>query len=173
MVVGHSSGGYVARQFAVTHPERVLALALVGSPLSLHGRRAPFSALVESMHDPVDPATVRAFAEGFARYADIDSTVQDAVSNDALRMPARAWQQTLAGLIEAETPPPDRIYAPTLVAWGADDELLLPAEQRALAESIPGARQREYPVAGHLVAWDVPAALASDLVAFAEANGGS
>lgn len=161
IVVGHSSGGYVARQFAVDHPDRVQALALVGSPLSLHGRRAPFSALVESMQGPVDPATVHAFAAGFTRYADVDPAVRDAVLNDALRMPARAWQQTLAGLTEADAPPLGRINAPTLVAWGADDELIGPAEQRVLAESIPGARQRQYPVAGHLVAWDVPTALAS------------
>ena len=70
-------------------------------------------------------------------------------------------------------PPLERINAPILVAWGAHDELLDPAEQRVLAESIPGARQREYPGAGHLVAWDVPAALASALVESALENGGS
>jgi pimeloyl-ACP methyl ester carboxylesterase len=37
-VVGSSSGGYIAQQLAIDHPEKVAALVLVGSPLSLHGR---------------------------------------------------------------------------------------------------------------------------------------
>ena len=34
VLVGVSSGGYVAQQVAVTHPERVAGLVLVGSPRS-------------------------------------------------------------------------------------------------------------------------------------------
>ncbi|MHA7291566.1 alpha/beta fold hydrolase [Arthrobacter sp. MDT3-24] len=37
-VVGSSSGGYIAQQLAISHPQKVAALVLVGCPLSLHGR---------------------------------------------------------------------------------------------------------------------------------------
>ena len=38
MLLGSSSGGYVAQQVAITSPHRVTGLALVGSPCSLQGR---------------------------------------------------------------------------------------------------------------------------------------
>ncbi|MGM7777379.1 alpha/beta fold hydrolase [Arthrobacter sp. KNU-44] len=39
-ILGSSSGGYVAQQLAIGYPDRVAALVLVGSPLSLRGRTA-------------------------------------------------------------------------------------------------------------------------------------
>src|SRR6185437_7946442 len=38
VLLGSSSGGYVAQQVAITSPHRVTGLALVGSPCSLQGR---------------------------------------------------------------------------------------------------------------------------------------
>ncbi|WCI08198.1 alpha/beta hydrolase [Arthrobacter sp. OVS8] len=57
-VLGSSSGGYVAQQLAVGHPERVAALVLVGTPLSLRGRPA-FADEVDRLTDPVDEDWVR------------------------------------------------------------------------------------------------------------------
>src|SRR5688500_6245388 len=42
LIAGSSSGGYVGQQFALDHPGRTRGLALIGAPLSLHGR-APFA----------------------------------------------------------------------------------------------------------------------------------
>ncbi|MET3720769.1 alpha/beta hydrolase [Arthrobacter sp. UYEF21] len=58
LVLGSSSGGYVAQQVAITCPERVAALALVGSPLSLHGR-TPVADDVDRLTDPIDEDWVR------------------------------------------------------------------------------------------------------------------
>ena len=53
VLVGSSSGGYVAQQVAITSPERVRGLVLVGAPRSLHGR-APFADEVDQLTDPID-----------------------------------------------------------------------------------------------------------------------
>lgn len=53
VVIGTSSGGYLAQQLAVDRPELLGGLVLVGSPISLEGSPA-FAADVEALTDPVD-----------------------------------------------------------------------------------------------------------------------
>jgi len=55
VLVGSSSGGYVAQQVAITSPHRVAGLVLVGSPASLQGRPS-FADEVDRLTDPVDAA---------------------------------------------------------------------------------------------------------------------
>lgn len=56
--LGSSSGGHIAQQVAVSVPDRVWAMVLVGSPRSLQGCPA-FADEVERLADPVDPGWVR------------------------------------------------------------------------------------------------------------------
>jgi pimeloyl-ACP methyl ester carboxylesterase len=55
VLVGSSSGGYVAQQVAITSPHRVAGLVLAGSPRSLLGRPS-FADEVDQLTDPVDAA---------------------------------------------------------------------------------------------------------------------
>ena len=64
VLVGSSSGGYVAQQVAVRSPDRVNGLVLVGSPRSLRGRPS-FADEVDRLTDPVDRAWVTASWNGF------------------------------------------------------------------------------------------------------------
>ena len=57
VLLGSSSGGYVAQQVAIDSPHRVTAVVLVGSPRSLRGR-PPFADEVDRLVDPVDRAWV-------------------------------------------------------------------------------------------------------------------
>ena len=59
-----------------------------------------------------------------------------------------------------------RIDCPTLVMVGADDALTPPAEARALAAAIPGARVVELGGAGHLSNLEAPAAFHAALTQF-------
>jgi rifampin ADP-ribosylating transferase len=56
-------------------------------------------------------------------------------------MPAHVWREALAGLVGAR-PPTDTatITAPTLIVWGARDELLTLEDERALAAAIPASK---------------------------------
>lgn len=165
-VVGSSSGGYVAQQLAVTHPGKVAALVLVGSPLSLQGRPA-FADEVDALTDPLDEAWVRNSLTWFPRVHDIPDWYLEHLVQDGLRMPAHAWKAILHGLCDA-VPPTETgtIHAPTLILWGAQDSLLPRADQETLAARIPGAVLKVYPDAAHCVLWECPERIAEDTTAF-------
>jgi rifampin ADP-ribosylating transferase len=170
VLVGGSSGGYVAQRFALDNPGRVAGLVLCGCPRSL---RQPPSILdaVLTLEDPVDPGFVREFTA---------STVSDAVPaafleqmiEVACAVPAQVCKSTLVGLIEA-MPPTETgtIDVPTVVLWGEDDAYLPLAEQQALTGAIPGARLVTYPATGHIVQWERPREVAEQITGTAASAG--
>ena len=168
VVLGSSSGGYVAQQVAIDFPHRVTGLVLVGSPRSLRGRPA-FADDVDRLVDPVDRAWVEDSLAWFPRFQDVpDWYIQDRI-DDGVRMPAHVWRQVLSGLMTARPPTETGTLAvPTLIIWGAQDELLSWEDQRALAAAIPGSRLVVYQDTGHLVLWEQPERVASDLAGFVD-----
>lgn len=169
--LGSSSGGYVAQQLAVVHPEKVAALVLVGAPLTLH-RRPPFADEVDDLTDPVDEAWIRDSLAWYPLLQDVPHWYIEDRVRDGVAMPAHAWKGILYGLFEA-TPPTERgtIQAPTLVLWGAKDRLLPWRDQEAMAESIKDSVLKIYPDMGHLVLWECPEQVAEDTTAFLTALG--
>src|SRR3954471_9587659 len=87
VLVGASSGGYVAQQVAVTAPERVAALVLAGSPRDLPGR-PPFADELGRISDPVEPAWARSFTAGFTDLDRLPSWYVDLMGGDPLPLPA-------------------------------------------------------------------------------------
>jgi rifampin ADP-ribosylating transferase len=169
VLAGASSGGYVAQRFAVDDPGRTLGLALLGSPRSLRGPRPSFADTLATLEDPIDPAFVRELNEGMVG-REVPEAVMEALCEANLQVPARVWRDAFEGLLAAE-PPLDtgRISAPTLIVWGARDELLPRADQEAMAAEIPRARLVIYPDVGHLPIVEAPERLAADLTALCDA----
>jgi pimeloyl-ACP methyl ester carboxylesterase len=171
VLVGASSGGYVAQQVAVDHPARVAGLALVGAPRSLRGR-PPFADEVDRLRDPVDPRWVRASLEWFPLVQPVPDWYLDDRVADGARMPAHVWRAALYGLSDALPPTESAsITAPALVIWGAEDHLLPRAEQEALCAALPESRFLAYPATGHLVLWEQPDRVAVDVTAFVQGLG--
>jgi len=168
VLVGSSSGGYVAQQVAITSPHRVAGLVLVGSPRSLQGRPS-FADEVDQLTDPVDAVWVRRFLDWFPRFHPVPPWYIDGRVHDGARMPAHVWRATLAGLVSAR-PPTDTatITAPALLVWGARDGLLTYEDQQALAAAIPASRLIVYQDTGHLVLWEQPERVAADLTSFVD-----
>ena len=166
VLVGSSSGGYVAQQVAITSPDRIRGLVLVGAPRSLHGR-APFADEVDQLTDPINRTWVKDSLTWFPRFHAVPDWYIEARVDDGVNVPARVWQQALAGLTDA-TPPTETgtIRTPTLIIWGERDQLLSWTDARALAAAIPGSQLVVYPDTGHLVLWEQPARVASDVTAF-------
>lgn len=167
VLLGASSGGYLAQQVALSYPDRVTGLVLVGAPRSLHGR-PDFADEVDQLTDPLDEAWVRQSLRWFPRFHHVPDWYLNDRVEDGLRAPAHVWRQALDGLMTA-TPPTDagRIRAPALVLWGEWDELLSRADQEALAASL-GGTLAVYPGTGHLVLWERPKSVAVDTVKFVD-----
>jgi pimeloyl-ACP methyl ester carboxylesterase len=74
------------------------------------------------------------------------------------------WQATLAGL--TTSPPPTTlgtICAPTLILCGDRDGLLAHEDQVALSETIPNSQLLIHHSVGHLVLWEQPERVATDI----------
>ncbi len=170
VVVGHSMGGLVAQRVAIDYPDRVLALALMGTFRTLRGHEGVQSlwhSTVSQLRDPIDPAFVRAFQRSTIA-TDMPATFEDLVVSESLKVPARVWRATFSGFLSS----PDfsdrvaSITVPTQITWGDRDLFSPRQDQLFLAERIPRARLRTYPGLGHAVHWEAPARTARDLVAF-------
>jgi pimeloyl-ACP methyl ester carboxylesterase len=168
IVVGASSGGYVAQAVAASYPGRVDGLVLAGAPRSLQGRTPPFAAELADLRDPIEKDWARDFVESFAAPGTVPEEFLAARLRDALAVPAAIWRESLDALIRSEPPMLHRISAPTLVVGGARDSLL-GRDAEELVAAIRGARLVEYADAGHVVHWEAPERLARDVVAFARA----
>lgn len=166
VLLGSSSGGYVAQQFAVGSPDRVSGLVLVGAPRSLKGRPT-FADEVDRLVDPIDAGWVRTSLEWFPRFHDVPDWYVDDRISDGVRMPAHVWREAFAGLFNA-VPPTETgaISAPTLIIWGDRDELLSREDEEALATAIPGSRLVVYEDTGHVVLWEQPDRVAADVSDF-------
>ena len=163
VLLGSSSGGYVAQQVALDHPDRVRGIILVGAPRSLAGR-APFADEVDALVDPIDRRWVEASLGWFEFVQPVPAEYVADRIEDGVRMPAHVWRDALAGL-SAAVPPTEAgtITAPTLVIHGAEDRLLPVTEAERLVAAIPGARLIVYPDAAHLVLWELPERIAHDV----------
>jgi pimeloyl-ACP methyl ester carboxylesterase len=168
VLVGASSGGYVAQRFAVDNPGRTLGVALVGCPRSLRGARPPFADVLATIEDPIDAAFARELNEGMVA-REVPEAIMAMLCEENLKVSARVWRDAFEGLTAADLPlETGRISVPTLIVWGARDPLLPRGDQEAMATEIPGARFVVYPDVGHVPILEAPARVAADVAALCE-----
>ncbi|WP_458110965.1 alpha/beta hydrolase [Arthrobacter sp. R1-13] len=165
-VIGSSSGGYVGQQLAVSHPEKVAALVLIGSPLSLHGRTG-FADEVDHLTDPVAEGWVRDSLSWFPLFQPVPEDYLEDRVRDGCKVPAQVWKSSLTGLVSA-VPPTEagEIPVPTLILWGGKDNLLSRQDEETLAQRIPQSRLLVYEQSGHMLLWEFPERIASDVNRF-------
>ncbi|HEX5782330.1 MAG TPA: alpha/beta hydrolase [Solirubrobacteraceae bacterium] len=173
VIVGHSFGSYTAQQFAIDHPERTVALVLMGAFRAVV--RDPeveaLEAAIAALEDPVDPEFVRAFQESTITQPLAPGVLDQAIA-ESCKLPARVWRAALDGILAA-TPPTEAglITAPTRIVWGDQDAYCPRGEQVLLAAAIPGAELLVYEGTGHAVHWEQPARAAADIAAFLSPRG--
>ncbi len=162
-LVGHSMGGVIAQQVAVSARNRVRSLALLCT--FLKGRQGTMiapSMLLTAIRSRVGTQNMRrrAFVELVMPAAYPSTVNRDALcaelgalfGRDLADSPPIIMQQLRAmGRFDASEQLASLDGIPTLVVSAAQDCIARPAYGRALAKAIPGARYVELPDAGHAV----------------------
>jgi pimeloyl-ACP methyl ester carboxylesterase len=173
VIVGHSFGSYTAQRFALDHPDRTVALVLMGAFRAIV--RDPgveeLEAAIATLEDPVDPAFVRAFQESTITRP-LPAGFLDQVVSESGKLPARVWKAALAGVLDA-LPPTEtgEIAAPTRILWGDQDPYCPRGEQVLLRTAIASAELIVYEGTGHALHWEEPARAAADVAAFVSPRG--
>ncbi|MEQ1548557.1 MAG: alpha/beta hydrolase [Chakrabartia sp.] len=160
---GNSMGGGVAWHYALTHPDKVEALVLVdaaGVP-GWQARKVPIGFKIARM--PVIKELARIITPRSLIEKSLDTTLSNkAIINDVmidrywelLRYPgnrkATLDRFALVHNVESATKASvSQIKAPTLILWGAEDNLIPVSSGRWFADSIPGSKLVVYPGIGH------------------------
>jgi pimeloyl-ACP methyl ester carboxylesterase len=166
-IVGHSFGGGVAMQFAYQHPEMCDRLVLVGSG----GLGREVSWLLRLVTLPLAEQTMPLLFQ--RRVAEAGISVSRFLHRRGLRAPhlgemwrsyaslagaenRKAFVRTIRTVIEPggqTVSALDRLYlashVPTLIVWGANDQIIPVAHAHVAHEAIPGSRLEILPDLGH------------------------
>lgn len=158
-VCGHSLGGMVAQQLALSAPQRVRSLLLVET--SYGTRTTPLERTLTDLTLPLLARwPIRLQAQAFAlAYAPGNRRLREYVRAEMRDFESRPedylaiWQAVTAFGSQAQLP---QVAVPTRIVVGGRN-LQTHAQARAMANLIPGARLEVLRGAGHLVPLERPA----------------
>jgi 3-oxoadipate enol-lactonase len=164
VVCGLSMGGYVAMALLRQHRDRVRALILTSTratadtPEAREKRMRLISFVRENGVEALAARQLRAMV------GETTFTSRPELLESLRRLMAAAPLDGVAGALQAMADRPDStqllstIDLPTLVIGGAEDTFTPPAELGQLAAAIPNARLELIATAGHVCAFERPAA---------------
>ena len=180
---GNSMGGWVAWRYALAHPEKVDALVLLdaaGAPLRAGEEAPPLNIGFRLLRHPagrflMQYFTPRALVEKSAlQSVSVKSVMTPAVVDrywELLRLPGNRRAAALGWVRDRESAFADRlgeIAAPTLIIWGADDQLIFPTAAQTFDERMPNADVVIYEGVGHIPMEEAPARTGLDIDVFLE-----
>ena len=150
--IGNGGGGTVALAFALAHPDRVAKLFVFGANYNSEGSK-PRSGR------PSDTFNAYA-AKCRADYAKLSKTPKE--FNELVDWLLPVWR-TPMGFTKDQL---RALEAPTLVADGDHDEVIVPDQIREMATLIPNAQLAVIPDTSHFALWQAPEAFNKALLDF-------
>lgn len=161
-VLGHSMGGMVAIQYALSYPDEVAGLVLSASPAVLGG----LDEVIEATRQITEGKARRQFRREMYSPEATPEIMQKGFMEDMKTDPRAQLGDMIACRDWSGTADVSAISVPTLVVRGADEFDAVADPVDALAETIPGARHAVIPAAAHKLPIEQPAALADVLADF-------
>jgi non-heme chloroperoxidase len=173
VVVGHSMGASNAIRFALDYPERTASLVLAGAFAGYRDNPVIeefFESAIAPLTDPIDPAFVREFQQSTLAQPIPEAFLELAV-RESLKVPARVWRAAFEAFQEDDAASElGKIDVPTLILWGAHDQISPRGDQDKLLRGIAHSRLKVYDNAGHALHWEEPRRFAEDLAEFARTS---
>lgn len=180
---GNSMGGWVAWRYALAHPSRTEALILLdaaGAPLREGEEPPPLNLGFKLARN----AAGRFILRHYLPRRLVERSVRQTVSNQAIVNDAyidRYWEllrlpdnrAAAPHLFQADREPEmadrlNEIMAPTLIIWGAEDQLIHASAAQTFRERIAGSEIYVYDGVGHLPMEEAADRTASDIRRFLE-----
>jgi len=182
VLVGHSMGGEIAARMALDAPDRVLTLVLAGAiglrqvrddlPWYARLALAPLAQKIANRFftEKNLARSHRLFMTGPDRPPYPECTRDIVLTNtNTPRDMATLTQTTHDGLFQDFLDQrASGIDTPVLCLWGEMDKLVPLAAGQTYARLIPGARLSQIPATGHMIPWEEPERMASEIIGFAE-----
>ncbi len=161
--VGHSMGGAIIQYLALTYPEHVLAMGLLGSAAKLPVNPALLKAAAHptTFHNAVEKIVAWSYGPEAP-----DKLVELAVSRMTEVRPSVLHADFLACDAFDETERVANINLPMLVLCGTEDKMTPLRNSQFLVDSIPTARLEIIPNAGHMLMLEKPQEVAAALANF-------
>ncbi|WP_027668206.1 alpha/beta fold hydrolase [Rhizobium leguminosarum] len=156
ILVGLSMGGTVAQTFTLSHPERVLALVLVGATPHGLGADVNVDNVLKAIDDlGVVQASQNVIERSFGRTAGRD--LVEFARQEVAQTPAFVAREAIASLNASDSRANlHDIGVPTLVVVGTEDIITPPGESVVLAEGIAESRLEVIADAGHFPMLEQP-----------------
>jgi 3-oxoadipate enol-lactonase len=164
---GLSMGGMVGMWLGANHPERIDRLALCNTAAKI-GTDESWNLRIDKVNREgmalIAPAVIdRWFTRDFQRYASVQVKL---VRDMLLQTSPEGYVANCAAVRDMDLRPQiGRITAPTLVVAGKHDQATPPADGRAVADAVPGARYVELNAA-HLSNWEVAQSFTTQVIDF-------
>lgn len=178
---GNSMGGWISWRYALANPDKIEALLLLdasGMPLREGETQPPLNLGFRLLRNPV----VRFLMQHFTPRAAVERSALQSVSVksvmseetvdrywELLRLPGNRKAAARRAMIKREPHYADQvqnIVAPTLVIWGAEDQLIHASAAQTFDERMPNAEVAIYDGVGHLPMEEAPDQTAADIDAF-------
>jgi pimeloyl-ACP methyl ester carboxylesterase len=177
-VMGHSMGGFVAQELALSRldlvSELILSATNFGGPNHIPVTPEALAVIMDRSGDPVELvkrgvaiATAPGWVEAHPHV--LQELVDYRLSNPV--PPAQYQAQTAVGLALADEaasfePRLQNVQAPTLILFGAEDKVVPPGNAELLAREIPDSTIKIIPNAGHIFPIEAPEAGVEAVVEF-------
>ena len=166
VVIGHSMGGAIAQQLALTQPDRTAALVLIATgaklrvaPQLLELARSDFSAAIELVSE---------WDWGPTASAEVKELGKQQLLTNSPAVVLDDYRACDTFDVREQLP---RIAAPTLIIAGEVDRLTPLKHSTFMAEQIPHARLCAVPEAGHMVMLEAADMVTQAVIDFLRENG--
>lgn len=160
VIAGHSMGSAIAQILSLDYPERIPGLILIGAgaKLRVHPKLIEYSSSEDTYPETVAQVMEWAFSP------EAEQRVVELAGERMAELPANILLNDFkaCGAFDMRDHV-GKIFQPTLIICGEDDQMTPVRFSQYLADNIPGSRLNVIPKAGHMVMLEQPGR-AADLV---------